>query len=142
MTTQETAQLAGNYIGGDWRRSQSTNFVDVTNPATSEILASLAMAEADDVHAAVSAASAAFPEWRRTPAQERIQYLFKFRNLLYEHADEIARITTMENGKTLTESAQKFKVNSTPTFFINGKMFRGALTPEELDKQVAPYLKG
>lgn len=41
-----------------------------------------------------------------------------------------------------TRAAQKFNVNSTPTFFINGKTFRGALTPEELDKQIAPYLKG
>jgi protein-disulfide isomerase len=39
-------------------------------------------------------------------------------------------------------AAQKFNVNSTPTFFINGKTVRGALTPEELDKQIAPYLKG
>jgi protein-disulfide isomerase len=39
-------------------------------------------------------------------------------------------------------AANKFGVNSTPTFFINGKIFRGALTPEELDKQVASYLKG
>jgi len=41
-----------------------------------------------------------------------------------------------------TRAAEKFNVNSTPTFFINGKIFRGALTPEELDKQMAPYLKG
>jgi protein-disulfide isomerase len=41
-----------------------------------------------------------------------------------------------------TRATQKFNVNSTPTFFINGKIFRGALTPEELDKQIAPYLKG
>ena len=44
--------------------------------------------------------------------------------------------------ETQSRAAQKFNVNSTPTFFINGKMFRGALTAEELDKQVAPYLKG
>jgi protein-disulfide isomerase len=44
--------------------------------------------------------------------------------------------------ETQNRAAQKFNVNSTPTFFINGKIFRGALTPEELDKQVAPYLKG
>jgi protein-disulfide isomerase len=41
-----------------------------------------------------------------------------------------------------TRATQKFNVNSTPTFFINGKIFRGALTPEELGKQIAPYLKG
>ena len=40
-----------------------------------------------------------------------------------------------------TRAGQKFGVSSTPTFFINGKIFRGALTPEELDKQVSPYLK-
>ena len=39
-------------------------------------------------------------------------------------------------------AVQKFEVSSTPTFFINGKMVRGALTIEELDKQIAPYLKG
>jgi protein-disulfide isomerase len=41
-----------------------------------------------------------------------------------------------------TRASQKFNVNSTPTFFINGKIYRGALTVEELDKQLAPYLKG
>jgi malonate-semialdehyde dehydrogenase (acetylating) / methylmalonate-semialdehyde dehydrogenase len=102
--TPETVKLAANYIAGDWLRSRSTTSVDVTNPATSEVVASLALAEQEDVAAAVSAASAAFPAWRRTPPQERIQYLFRFKQLLQDHADEIARITTIENGKTLTES--------------------------------------
>jgi protein-disulfide isomerase len=50
----------------------------------------------------------------------------------------------MLNGieESRTRAASKFNVNSTPTFFINGKIFRGALTPEELDKQVTPLLKG
>ena len=46
----------------------------------------------------------------------------------------------IEEGRT--RAARSSNVNSTPTFFINGKIFRGALTIEELDKQVAPYLKG
>jgi protein-disulfide isomerase len=46
----------------------------------------------------------------------------------------------LEEGRT--RAAQKFNVNSTPTFFINGKLYRGALTVDELDKQLAPYLKG
>jgi protein-disulfide isomerase len=49
-------------------------------------------------------------------------------------------LTGIEESRT--RAAQKFNVNSTPTFFINGKIFRGALTPEELDKQVGTYLKG
>jgi malonate-semialdehyde dehydrogenase (acetylating)/methylmalonate-semialdehyde dehydrogenase len=52
----------------------------------------------------VAAAASAYPAWRRTPAQERIQYLFRFKQLLHDHTDEIARITTMENGKTLAEA--------------------------------------
>src|SRR5205085_12047647 len=44
--------------------------------------------------------------------------------------------------ETRARAAQRFQVQSTPTFFINGKIFRGAMTVEELDKQVAPYLKG
>jgi protein-disulfide isomerase len=58
--------------------------------------------------------------------------------------DECLANQQMLNGieETRTRAAQKFNVSSTPTFFINGKIFRGALTVEELDKQVAPYLKG
>ncbi|HZF34080.1 MAG TPA: thioredoxin domain-containing protein [Candidatus Angelobacter sp.] len=50
----------------------------------------------------------------------------------------------MLNGieEARTRAASKLNVNSTPTFFINGKIYRGALTAEELDKQIAPYLKG
>jgi protein-disulfide isomerase len=58
--------------------------------------------------------------------------------------DECLANQKMLNGieESRTRAASKFNVNSTPTFFINGKVFRGALTVEELDKQVAPYLKG
>ncbi len=58
--------------------------------------------------------------------------------------DECLANQQVLNGieESRTRAASKFNVNSTPTFFINGKIFRGALTPEELDKQVAPYLKG
>jgi protein-disulfide isomerase len=58
--------------------------------------------------------------------------------------DECLANQQMLNGieESRTRAASKFNVNSTPTFFINGKIFRGALTPEELDKQVAPYLQG
>jgi malonate-semialdehyde dehydrogenase (acetylating)/methylmalonate-semialdehyde dehydrogenase len=100
-----TAQLdALNCVGGEWRRSDSTDFVDVFNPATGDVLATVPLAGSDDVAAAVAAAQRAFPEWRRTPPQSRIQYLFKFKQLLEEHADEIARLTTQENGKTFAES--------------------------------------
>lgn len=93
-----------NCIGGEWRPGGSTDALEVFNPATAEVLARISLAAGDDVAAAVAAASAAFPGWRRTPPQSRIQFLFKFKQLLEQHADEIARTTTQENGKTLTEA--------------------------------------
>jgi len=103
-TTLSTEKLASNYVGGEWLRGGSPDSVEVTNPATSESLATVALAGSDDVARAVASAAAAFPSWRRTPPQERIQYLFAFRRLLEAHFDEIARTTTLENGKTLAES--------------------------------------
>src|SRR5689334_7894649 len=93
-----------NFVGGEWHRSRSSESIDVFNPANAEVLARVPLAGSDDVAAAVDAAKAAFPRWRRTPPQDRAQYLFRFKQLLEQHADEIARLTTQENGKTLVES--------------------------------------
>ena len=95
---------AVNCIGGRWLNGGLSETARIVNPATSEELESVPLAGAEDANAAVEAAAAAFPAWRRTPPQERIQYLFKFRRLLEENFDEIARITTLENGKTLAEA--------------------------------------
>ena len=104
MAIAQSENAALNFVGGEWSRGNSTETFDVFNPATSELLAKVQMAGRDDVNAAVKSASAAYPEWRRTPPQNRIQFLFKFRALLEQHGDEIARITTQENGKTFAES--------------------------------------
>jgi len=93
-----------NFIGGRWTPSGSPDFLNVVNPATGENLGQVPAGAASDVGSAVEAASTAFPEWRRTPPEERIQYLFRLKNLLEEHLEEIARICTAENGKTLVES--------------------------------------
>src|SRR5215831_2807196 len=98
-----------NYINGQWRDSDATEWRDVTNPATGEILASAPMAGPDDVNAAVEAAAAAFPGWRRTPPEDRIQPLFKLKMLLEEHIDNIARIITLENGKTFAEAKAEMR---------------------------------
>src|SRR5687768_5489467 len=98
-----------NYINGAWSRPQTPEWADVTNPAIGEVLARVPLSGKSDVSGAVEAASRAFPEWRRTPPEERIQYLFKLKNLLEEHLDEIARLITMENGKTLEESRAEIR---------------------------------
>ena len=98
-----------NYINGAWQRAQATEFQDVRNPATAETLVRVPLSSRDEVGAAVEAAHAAFDDWRRTPATERVQYLFKLKALLEDHFDEIARLTTDECGKTLAESAGELR---------------------------------
>jgi malonate-semialdehyde dehydrogenase (acetylating)/methylmalonate-semialdehyde dehydrogenase len=98
-----------NYIAGAWRRSSATDFSDVVNPATTELLARTPLSTPADVEAAVQAAAAAFPAWRRTPPGERVQYLFKLKNLLEEHLEELARLITIENGKTFGEAKAELR---------------------------------
>jgi len=99
-----TVEPGSNYVNGAWTRTQATEYVDVVNPATGEILTQSPLGGAVDVASAVEAAKAAFPGWRRTPPQERIQYLFRMKALLVEHFNEIARTISLENGKTLAEA--------------------------------------
>src|SRR5437016_5891102 len=93
-----------NYVNGQWTESAASEWQDVMNPATGEVLAQVPLSGPAEVAAAVSAASTAFPEWRRTPPEDRIQPLFKLKQLLEEHIDELGRIITQENGKTLSEA--------------------------------------
>jgi malonate-semialdehyde dehydrogenase (acetylating) / methylmalonate-semialdehyde dehydrogenase len=110
MSSVATTQLElQNYVNGEWRRSATTEYADVTNPATTEVLARTPLSTNADVDGAVQAAADAFPAWRRTPPGERIQYLFKLKNLLEEHVDEIARLTTQENGKTFGEAKAELR---------------------------------
>ncbi len=93
-----------NYINGRWVPSTASEYLPVINPATGEVLAEVPLSGEADVARAVEAAAAAFPQWRRTPAEERTQYLFALKRLFEAHGDELARLITMENGKTLAES--------------------------------------
>src|SRR5262245_27746283 len=68
-----------NYVGGTWQRSHARDHLHVTNPATGVALAEVPLSPVEEVDAAVSAAAAAWPGWRRVPATERIQYLFKLK---------------------------------------------------------------
>jgi malonate-semialdehyde dehydrogenase (acetylating) / methylmalonate-semialdehyde dehydrogenase len=98
-----------NYINGAWRKSTSTEFLDVTNPATGEVIARTPVSTKSDLDVAVQAAAEAFPAWRRTPAGERIQYLFKLKFILEDHIDELARLITLENGKTFAEAKAELR---------------------------------
>ncbi len=93
-----------NYIDGNWVKPSVSEYVDVINPATGELLARTPLCGPDDVAAAAKAAAAAYPGWRQTPVQERVQPLFRIRDLLKANLDDIARTITNEAGKTFEES--------------------------------------
>lgn len=93
-----------NYINGTWQTSAATEYLDVINPATTAVLAKVPLSPASEVDKAAQAAAAAFSSWRRTPATERVQYLFKLKNLLEEQFDDLAETVTQECGKTLAEA--------------------------------------
>lgn len=96
--------IVQNYINGIWCASAATTYLDIVNPATTNVLATVPLSPASEVDQAVQAAAAAFVSWRRTPATDRIQYLFKLKTLLEEQLEALARTITQECGKTLAES--------------------------------------
>ena len=93
-----------NYIDGQWRPSSASEYLDVFNPATKELLGKVPLSPANEVNEAAQAAAEAFLGWRSTPAPDRIQYLFKLKNLLEENFEDLSRTITMECGKTIGES--------------------------------------
>jgi len=98
-----------NYINGQWCTSSATEYLDVINPATVEVLAKVPLSPASEVNQAAEAAAEAFVNWRRTPPTERVQYLFKLKNLLEENLEDLARTITLECGKTLAESTGEMR---------------------------------
>lgn len=93
-----------NYIDGGWRLSSATQYLDVSNPATAEVLAQVPFSPVAEVDQAVEAASRAYVEWRRVPATQRIQYLFKLKVLMEDAFEDLARTITIENGKILDDA--------------------------------------
>jgi malonate-semialdehyde dehydrogenase (acetylating)/methylmalonate-semialdehyde dehydrogenase len=93
-----------NFIDGQWRKSSAAEYLEVVNPATNDVLGKVPLSPAAEVNEAALAASEAYDQWRRTPATDRIQHLFKLKNLLEEDFEEIARTITLECGKTIGES--------------------------------------
>ncbi len=104
-----TLTRLSNFVNGRWSESNAVEWLDVVNPATGEAVARVPLSDAREVAAAVEAAAAAYPEWRRTPPEDRIQPLFKLKQLLEDHIDDVSRLVTIENGKTFTEAKAEMR---------------------------------
>jgi malonate-semialdehyde dehydrogenase (acetylating)/methylmalonate-semialdehyde dehydrogenase len=101
LTTLERLPL---WIGGAAVPALTTRYGEVTNPATGEVIRHVPLANADDVDAAVRAATAALPDWRAAPPLRRARILMRFRELMEAHKKDLARIVTEEHGKTLADA--------------------------------------
>ena len=97
-------EVLPHYIGGRWVPSSATAHGDVHNPARGQVIARAPLGTRAEVDAAVAAATKAFPGWSETPPVVRARAMFKFKQLLEENFEGLARTVTTEHGKTLDES--------------------------------------
>ena len=88
------------YINGEWVDSTGTETTDVINPATEEVIATVAIGTNEDVDKAVAAAKAAFPTWNTRPVEERIEYMEKFYDKLEENKERIIKTIIKELGSS------------------------------------------
>ncbi len=93
-----------NYINGEWVESKTTQYEDVYNPATKEVIAQVPISTKEEVDYAVEVAAKTFEKWKDVPVQKRARILFNFQQLLQSNKNELARIITIENGKNLAEA--------------------------------------
>lgn len=91
-------------VDNEWRESKTTKYMPVMDPSTGKQIAEAPCCTQDEVDAAVAAAARAFPAWRDTPIPTRIQLMFRFKQLLDAHLDELTELLATENGKVLSEA--------------------------------------
>lgn len=104
MVVTKNVQALKNYIGGQWIESTSKQIEDVPNPATGEIIARVPLSTKEDLNRAVATAKEAFKTWRRVAVPRRARILFRYQQLLIENWEELAKLVTLENGKSYKEA--------------------------------------
>ncbi len=93
-----------NYIDGEFKPSISDKRLKIYNPALDEVIGEVPIATDDEVSEAIDSAYEAFHKWREVPITKRIQYLFRIKEILENHFEEISRVVTQNHGKTIHEA--------------------------------------
>src|SRR5579863_6101668 len=132
MTT--TANVFQNCIGGKWQNAQNGQTFPNYNPATGELLGHFPLSGAAEATAAVSAAHAAFAQWRLIPAPKRGEILYRVGELLMRRKEELARTMTQEMGKVLKETRGDVQEGIDMAYYMGGEGRRlfGYSVPVEL----------
>lgn len=133
------------FIGGRWRGAENAETFDVVNPATEEILASVADASTKDAMDAVAEAHVAQREWAKRPPRERSEVLRRCFEILLRDRERLARIITLENGKSLTDSraevtyaAEFFRWFAEEAVRISGEFMRAPASGARILVQYKP----
>lgn len=92
------------FINGAFVESITQKYTDAYNPSTGEVVAKVPCCTKDEVAGAIAAAKAAFPKWSATPVLKRVQVLYKLRDLIDAHMDELTHLVAEENGKVWEEA--------------------------------------
>jgi methylmalonic acid semialdehyde dehydrogenase len=92
------------YINGEFIESKTEKYSDAYDPSTGEVIAKVPCCTPDEVEQAVASAKAAYPGWSSTPVVKRVQILYKMRQLIEEHLDELTYLVAQENGKNWSEA--------------------------------------
>ncbi len=92
------------FCGGQWLESKTQKYMDIYNPSTGEVIAQTPCCTADEVNDAIAAAKRAYETWSVTPVMKRVQVLYRFRELLDAHMDELTLLVATEHGKVLEEA--------------------------------------
>src|SRR5512134_1201502 len=109
------------FINGKWENAASGKTFPTINPATTEVIAQIAEGGTEDIDRAVKAARAALGgPWGKMNASERGRIIWKMGERMLERADEIAKLETMDNGKTITESSKIDVPYSADLYFYYG----------------------
>ncbi len=91
-------------INGQFTQSSTDEWIDITDPATQEVIAKVPQTTNDEINQAVAAAQTAFETWRKTPITTRARIFLKYQSLIRDHMDELAEILTAEQGKTIADA--------------------------------------
>ncbi|HEY3145340.1 MAG TPA: aldehyde dehydrogenase family protein, partial [Dongiaceae bacterium] len=127
------------YINGQWADADSGKTIDVTNPATGEVLGTIPNMGAAETRRAIEAANAAWAGWRKKTAKERANILRKLFNLMMENQDDLAILMTAEQGKPLAESKGEIAYAGSfiEWFAEEGKRTYGDVIPaHQADKRI------
>ena len=91
-------------VGGEWKESATDKYMPVTDSSTGEVIAEVPCCTSEEVEEAIAAAQEAFGPWSQLSIGKRVQYLFKWRDILYEHKEELSVLCAKELGKTIKEA--------------------------------------